>query len=438
LDGAGRRGGHRPALGRPRRSAADGLRRLPAARQPRRAAAAVQRAPWRDEPGRPATRAPVVRGRFPTPRAALHAAAQGQGRHHGLGADQRLARQYVDREAHRVRPLLHRALVARLRHQDPAANDLARLPPPERILTAVSDALRGVLPGERPWRARVVDALLVALAIGLACSITLSELTLLVLAAVLLTGARPQSEWLRAPLVAPVLAFAAWAMVAAATALDPAESLRSTKSLLILATFWVVQAALPDAPAARRFATTIFVAVSVVACLSIVQVAACVEGGYGDTPQIPVIAGYFKKCVRAHGFFSIYMTLAGVLLVVVTMTLPRLTGFRRPALAGFGWLAGVVALALAGVRRAWIGFGLRGPLTGVLGRRRWLLLLLAALPLAALGSPHMQERLRSMVDPTDPTARERLVMFRVGAQLVREHPVLGIGPGQVKRVYPTY
>jgi len=305
-------------------------------------------------------------------------------------------------------------------------------------LTAVSGALRGVLPGERPWRARVVDALLVALAIGLACSITLSELTLLVLAAVLLTRARPQTEWLRAPLVAPVLAFAAWTMVTAATALDPAESLRSTKSLLILATFWVVQAALPDAPAARRFATTIFVAVSVVACLSIVQVAACVEGGYGDTPQIPVIAGYFKKCVRAHGFFSIYMTLAGVLLVVVTMTLPRLTGFRRPALAGFGWLASVVALALTEVRGAWIGFGLGGALTALLGRRRWLLLLLAVLPLAALGSPHVQERLRSMVDPNDPTARERLVMFRVGAQLVREHPVHGIGPGQVKRVYPTY
>src|SRR5262249_58382468 len=105
--------------------------------------------------------------------------------------------------------------------------------------------------GERPWRVRVVDALLVALAIGLACSITLSELTLLLLAAVLLTRARPQSGWLRAPLVAPVLAFAAWTMVTAATALDAAESLRSTQSLLILATFWVVRAALPEA-AARR------------------------------------------------------------------------------------------------------------------------------------------------------------------------------------------
>ena len=305
-------------------------------------------------------------------------------------------------------------------------------------MTAVSDALRGVLPGKRPGRARLVAGLLVVLAVGLACSITLSEFTLLVLAAVLLTRARPRTGWLRAPLLAPMLAFATWTMVAAATALDPAESLRSTKSLLTLATFWIVQAALPDAPSARRFATTIFIAVSVVACLSIVQVAGCVEGGFGDTPQIPLLTTYFRKCVRAHGFFSIYMTLAGVLLVVVTLTLPRLTGFRRPLLAGFAWLAGVVALALTEVRGAWIGFGVGGALTALLGRRGRLLLLLAALPLAALGFPHVQERLRSMVDPTDPTARERLVMFHVGVQLVREHPVLGVGPGQVKRVYPTY
>jgi putative inorganic carbon (HCO3(-)) transporter len=43
-----------------------------------------------------------------------------------------------------------------------------------------------------------------------------------------------------------------------------------------------------------------------------------------------------------------------------------------------------------------------------------------------------------MFDPSDPTARERLVMLDVGARLIREHPVLGIGPAQVKRVYPTY
>src|SRR5213079_1595101 len=161
------------------------------------------------EPGRPAAGAAVVRGGLPASRAALHAAAQGEGRHHGVGADQRLARQYLDREAHRVRPLLHRALVARLRHQDPAADHLARLPQPERVLTAVLATLRGALPTERPDHARDVAALLLGGSVD---------------------------ALRRAPLVAPIGAFAAWTLVAAALYAEPADSLRATRSLLPLAT----------------------------------------------------------------------------------------------------------------------------------------------------------------------------------------------------------
>ena len=62
---------------------------------------------------RPAARAAVLRRAVQAPDSAVHAPPQGEGRHHRLGAGQRLARQHVAREAHRVRPLLHRELVAR-------------------------------------------------------------------------------------------------------------------------------------------------------------------------------------------------------------------------------------------------------------------------------------------------------------------------------------
>jgi O-Antigen ligase len=45
-------------------------------------------------------------------------------------------------------------------------------------------------------------------------------------------------------------------------------------------------------------------------------------------------------------------------------------------------------------------------------------------------------RLRRLPDPTDITARERLVMTGVGLRLIREHPLAGVGPGGVKHVYP--
>ena len=54
---------------------------------------------------------PLLRRAVQAPDPAVHAASQGEGRHHRLGAGQRLARQHLDRKAHRVRPLLHRELV---------------------------------------------------------------------------------------------------------------------------------------------------------------------------------------------------------------------------------------------------------------------------------------------------------------------------------------
>src|SRR5437762_5660081 len=176
--------------------------------EPRRAATAVQRAPRRHEPGRSAARAAELRRGLSAPRARLHAAPQGEGRHHRLGADQRLARQHVDREAHRVRPVLHRAVVDRLRLEDPDADPVA-LSQPQRVLRPRA------LVGPRALAAARVPLLLLLVA-GLAVSISLAQITLGVLVAWALlarwTGVVPRLRW---PLLPPIVAFAAWRVVAA-------------------------------------------------------------------------------------------------------------------------------------------------------------------------------------------------------------------------------
>jgi O-antigen ligase len=128
-----------------------------------------------------------------------------------------------------------------------------------------------------------------------------------------------------------------------------------------------------------------------------------------------------------------------VLTVVLALTLPRLLGFARRTLAGFGWLAGAVALGLTLVRGAWLGFAVGAGLVLVLARRRAAaLVLLVALVAAALVIPTVHRRLETIGDLTDPSARERLAMLGTGLRLVGEHPVAGIGPGQVKAAYPVY
>src|SRR5262249_10947043 len=197
--------------------------RLPAPREPGRAAAALQRAAGRDEPGRPAPGAPELRRGLSQARPRLHAPPQGEGGDHRLGPDQRLARQHVDREADRVRPLLHRALEPRLRSEDPRADHLGRLSPqPQRPLSRT--------PG---W-------LLRALAVGLSASISLSETARVVRAVGLGAGrlgargraARVRPVW---PLIGPLLVFASWTLVAALASAHPGESLLlASRGLLTL------------------------------------------------------------------------------------------------------------------------------------------------------------------------------------------------------------
>src|SRR5262249_55214237 len=62
-------------------------------------------------------------------------------------------------------------------------------------------------------------------------------------------------------------------------------------------------------------------------------------------------------------------------------------------------------------------------------------LILAVLVLLAPGVRHRAE---SIVDPNDPTARERVLMWRSGLAMAQDHPVLGVGPGGVKREYSRY
>src|SRR5207245_907174 len=227
----------------------------------------------------------------------------------------------------------------------------------------------------RGWR-------LVALTLGLAASITLSELTLVVLAAWLAfgpreTGAR-RAGW---PLAGPLVAFGAWTLVTALAAPRPAESLVAAKGLLTLGAFYVVRYALPERRAAQRFLTGLFVAVSVVALLSILQVGLCPPGGAAEFGFWRLL---FRKCARARGFFSIYMTLAGVLTQVLVATLPRLAraGRARAWMVPL-WLLGVLALGLTYVRGAWLGFALGAAGCALVLRRRALVLTTLAVVVAA-------------------------------------------------------
>jgi len=286
----------------------------------------------------------------------------------------------------------------------------------------------------------VRGVLLGAFVAGLGVSITLAQVALALLTLHLLWGlrdpaARAAARW---PLWPPVLAFGAVTILSALLSGDAAASLEASKGLLLAAALYVTADAVRDPPAAGRFLFGLTLAATVAAVAGLLQVGLC------PGPEAPEAwpRWLYHRCTRAHGFFSIYMTLAGVLSLVLLAALPRLllggAELRRLALPSAAMLAGLVATYTRG---AWIGFAAGVvAVVATVRRGRWLLvagvLLLAG---GALTAPYeLRHRFLTMADPEEAGVRERVYMWRSGLAMWRERPVLGIGPGGVKREYPRY
>jgi O-antigen ligase len=302
-----------------------------------------------------------------------------------------------------------------------------------------SSTVAKAAPAASDWLPTAHTVLLVALVLGLTLSISVSQIALGTLAVWLLLARRAgRIPALQAPLLAPIAVFAAWSVVAALASERPLESLYLSKSLLNLAALFVIVNALPAAATARRFATWLLIALAGAAALAIVQVVACPEPG--AAAQATTLAGKFlRKCERARGFYSIYMTLGGVLAMALTAALPRLV--RVPAEAwwlGPAWIIGVAALGLTYVRGAWLGFA-AGTMAAVVGLGRRGLIAAVALavlvPALLVGLPGVGKRFRTIGDAADATTRDRLAMLEAGRRLGVENPVTGVGPGQLKHAY---
>ena len=150
---------------------------------------------------------------------------------------------------------------------------------------------------------------------------------------------------------------------------------------------------------------------------------------------------------RPHGSLTHYMTYSGVLMLVACAAAARLV-FRKEGTHFFGgsrtWTvlvmpALIVALALTFTRSAWVGLVAGVGTLIVLKDRR----LLAAIPLVValvvlVAPTGVTARMYSMFDVNDPSNRDRVAMLESGVEIVRDHPLTGVGPDMVKSVYKEY
>lgn len=151
--------------------------------------------------------------------------------------------------------------------------------------------------------------------------------------------------------------------------------------------------------------------------------------------------GYDSLEHRIRGPLSHYMTYAGWLLLAfcVLLALALLSRER----GRWFWLVSaalaLVAIFLSYTRNVWVGMGVGVLVLAACWRRRLLLLypVLGAAVLVVFPS-EVRERLFSMLDLRQPANFDRLCMVYSGVQMVRDHPLTGVGLDMVPKMYPLY
>jgi len=276
--------------------------------------------------------------------------------------------------------------------------------------------------------------LALAYVLGCFCSITVAQVTLVLMAIVFLLW---DPRWIHVGLQAFPrtyglwnLLLVGWTVVAATWALEPVRAWHHLRKLM----FWVppvLWAALVAryGAAFRR------------AGLYALTLGGVITGGVALLQYAWIGHGTIER--RVTGLLSHYMTLGGMLSVVFLIVVAALWLDRlRWWLAGAAVLTGTV-LVLSLTRSAWLGT-LAG-LTVLASLRGWqratrLVLACGLLGLAVfwLAPPVLSYRLEHFFSPSEVSNRMRLWLWEMGLRVVRDYPWFGTGPDQMPYIYDNY
>jgi len=143
---------------------------------------------------------------------------------------------------------------------------------------------------------------------------------------------------------------------------------------------------------------------------------------------------------RPQGISHHYMTFSGFMMLGICSVLARLVfGAQDRIWPGLVLPAIVVALFLTLGRGAWVGTSIAVAVIFSLRNFR----LMAAIPIVvavafALAPDTVTRRMTSVFDLKDPSNRDRVAMLKTGVAMTQAHPLTGVGPNMIEKVYTQY
>jgi O-antigen ligase len=143
---------------------------------------------------------------------------------------------------------------------------------------------------------------------------------------------------------------------------------------------------------------------------------------------------------RPQGTLSHWMTYSGLMMLVFATALARvLFGRGERTWAALVIPALVVAVAITFTRGAMIGVcAAAAALFALKDFRLFALAPILAAIFVAIAPGQISQRFASIFDRKNPTNMDRLAMIGEGERMIRAHPLTGVGPAMVARLYTEY
>jgi len=141
---------------------------------------------------------------------------------------------------------------------------------------------------------------------------------------------------------------------------------------------------------------------------------------------------------RITGPSTHVMTYSGLLLPASLLLIVLAVRRRQPWLYGCAIVVSF-ALLLTFTRSVWLGWIVAVFVVLALNRSTWIAF---AIPVLLFGLSFMPEsmfgRLVSSFDTRQSSNLDRIRMAEAGVEMIKDHPVFGVGPANVKELYPLY
>jgi len=290
-------------------------------------------------------------------------------------------------------------------------------------MTTTAMSMSGV--HSTPWLDRLTFVLLLLFVAAVPVSIAVAEALFFVLLIAWVTtlvrdGTRPEAPTFFWPLVG----YAGMTLVSSLFSLDRIESLIDSRQLLLFLVVPMVYD-LARGPRTKTVADVIVTVGAIAAAAGIIQY---------------TLLHFDSLRLRPHGTLGHYMTYAGTLMLVIGLAASRLIFSMRD----WKWAALVmpalfVAVTVTLTRSAWVGVAVGVGLLFVLKDLRLTALIPVVVALLfALAPDSVTDRIMSVSNLRDPSSRDRIAMLQTGAAMIKDHPLTGVGPNMVQRVYAQY